>query len=180
MADASGFRRTGFLSAHLLRKPLSRWYVASFFSKRCVGSSPPPSPEKSAVKDPNQVDNKEDGIKGGMGDAAWEDEDDEDEEEEEDDEDDEGEAKTDDELWAASTEDKAEEVVTEEDRNRWDATGLETKSGHVWMSDEQTKDPEWGENMDQAEMDWAEALARESIEKQDDPLLTLTLTLTLT
>ena len=133
------------------------------------------------MKDPNQVDNKEDGIKGGMGDAAWEDEDDEDEEEEEDDdEDDEGEAKTDDELWAASTEDKAEEVVTEEDRNRWDATGLETKSGHVWMSDEQTKDPEWGENMDQAEMDWAEALARESIEKQDDPLLTLTLTLTLT
>ena len=131
------------------------------------------------MKDPNQVDNKEDGIKGGMGDAAWEDEDDEDEEEEEDDEDDEGEAKTDDELWAASTEDKAEEVVTEEDRNRWDATGLETKSGHVWMSDEQTKDPEWGENMDQAEMDWAEALARESIEKQDDPLLTLTLTLSL-
>ena len=81
-------------------------------------------------------------------------------------------------FWAASTEDKAEEVVTEEDRNRWDATGLETKSGHVWMSDEQTKDPEWDENMDQAEMDWAEALARESIEKQDDPLLTLTLTLT--
>ena len=42
------------------------------------------------------------------------------------------------------------------------------------------EDPEWGENMDQAEMDWAEALARESIEKQDDPLLTRTRTLTLT
>ena len=42
--------------------------------------------------------------------------------------------------------------MTEEDRNRWDATGLETKSGHVWMSDEATKDPEWGESMDQADI----------------------------
>ena len=70
--------------------------------------SPPPSPEKSGEKDPNKVDNKDDGIKGGMGDAAWEDED-EDEDEEaatEGHEDEEGEAKTDDELWAASTDDK--------------------------------------------------------------------------
>jgi hypothetical protein len=133
--------------------------------------SPPPA-EKDAVKNPNEVDDKEDGVKGGMGDAAWVDEDgDEDEEEPAtDEEDEEGETKTDDELWAASTDDKADEVVTEEDRQRWDASGLETKSGHVWMSDEATKDPDWGEDMDQAEQDWAEALARESIEKQDDPL----------
>ena len=143
-------------------------------------SSKPPSPppeqqqEQASSKSKNINDKKDgkDETKGGMGDAAWVDEAGDEEEEEEpvkaDDE--EGETKTDDELWAASTEDEAAEVQTDEDRQRWDATGLETKSGHVWMSDEETKDPDWGENMDQAEQDWAEALARESIEKQDDPL----------
>ena len=71
-----------------------------------------------------------------------EDEDDEDEEEEEDDKDDEGEAKTDDELWAASTQDKAEEVVTEEDlytspiglgTKRWIDTYRSLEDGASWQ-----------------------------------------------
>lgn len=124
--------------------------------------SPPPAPSPSKTKVDKTIS---DAIPLGPEDEAQE----EDEEEEDADEE-EGEMKTDEELWAASAQEKEEETQTEEDRERWDETGLQQKSGHVWMSDEETKDPEWGEDMDEAEMDWAKALARESIEKQEDPL----------